>query len=58
MRKGGIIKGLQAALLGCREGDRVEAYMTYNMAYGDKNYMYMIPVQTPVAVFFRVDKVE
>ncbi len=32
--------------------------MTYNMAYGDKNYMYMIPVQTPVAVFFRVDKVE
>jgi len=58
MRNGGIIKGLQAALLGCREGDRVEAYMTYNMAYGDKNYMYMIPVQTPVAVFFRVDKVE
>lgn len=58
MRNPGIIKGLQVALLGCREGDRVEAYMTYNMAYGDKTYMYFIPKRSPVAVFFSVDKVE
>lgn len=58
MRNPGIIKGLQVALLGCREGDRVEAYMTYNMAYGDKTYMYFIPRRSPVAVFFSVDKVE
>ena len=40
------------------EGDRVEAYMTYNMAYGDKTYLYFIPKESPVAVFFSVDKVE
>lgn len=58
MRDPGIIKGLRLALLGCREGDRVEAYMTYNMAYGDKTYMYFLPKETPVAIFFSVDKVE
>ncbi|MCM1151586.1 MAG: hypothetical protein NC209_02975 [Alistipes sp.] len=58
MRSPGIINGLRLALLGCREGDRVEAYMTYNMAYGDKNYMYFLPKETPVAIFFSVDKVE
>lgn len=58
MRNPGIINGLYLALLGCRQGDRVEAYMTYNMAYGDKDYMYAIPAETPVAIFFSVDKVE
>lgn len=58
MRNAGIIKGLRLALEGCREGDRVEAYMTYNMAYGDKTYLYFIPKESPVAVFFSVDKVE
>jgi len=53
-----IINGLRHALVGCRQGDRVEAYMTYNMAYGDKKYMYFIPKETPVAIFFTVDQVE
>lgn len=53
-----IIKGLRYALVGCRQGDRVEAYMTYNMAYGDKESMYFIPRQTPVALFFTVDRVD
>lgn len=57
MRSPGIIKGLRLALLGCREGDYVEAYMTYNMAYGDP-YMYTVPRESPVAYFFTVDKVE
>lgn len=58
MRDPGILKGLHLALLGCRRGDRVEAYMTYNMAYGDKTYMYFIPKESPVAIFFSVDQVE
>ena len=31
-----IIKGVEESLLGCREGDRVEAYMTSKLAYDDK----------------------
>lgn len=58
MRDPGILKGLRLALLGCRQGDRVEAYMTYNMAYGDKTYMYFIPKESPIAIFFSIDKVE
>ena len=52
-----IIKGMERALIGCREGDVVEAYMTYNMAYGDKNFS-IIPLESPVVWFFTVDKVE
>ena len=57
MRGSGIIKGLYEALLGCREGDYVESYMTYNMAYGDK-YVSTIPRESPVAWFFTVESVE
>lgn len=52
-----ILKGLRAALLGCREGDEVEAYMTYNMAFGDGLFG-TIPLESPVAYFFTVDTVE
>lgn len=52
-----IIKGMERALIGCREGDVVEAYMTYNMAYGDKNFS-IIPLESPIVWFFTVDKVE
>ena len=31
-----IINGLEKSLLGCREGDVVEAYMTQKVAYDDK----------------------
>ena len=54
---GDILKGLRLALLGCREGDDVEVYMTYNMAYGDGLFS-TIPLQSPVAWFFTVDAVE
>ena len=57
MRGSGIIKGLYEALLGCREGDYVESYMTYNMAYGDINFS-TIPKESPVAYFFTVNSVE
>ncbi|WP_300904529.1 FKBP-type peptidyl-prolyl cis-trans isomerase [uncultured Alistipes sp.] len=52
-----ILKGLRLALLGCREGDEVEAYMTYNMAYGGDDFS-VVPEQSPVAIFFTVDSVE
>lgn len=54
---GDILKGLRSALLGCREGDEVEVYMTYNMAYGD-SYFSTIPRESPIAWFFTVDAVE
>lgn len=55
--RGDILKGLRYALLGCREGDEVEAYMTYNMAYGEGNFS-TIPLESPVAWFFTVERVE
>lgn len=51
MRHPGIIKGMADALLGCREGDAVEVYMTYNMAYGD-DYFGIIPKESPIAWFY------
>ena len=57
MGRGDILKGLRLALLGCREGDEVEAYMTYNMAYGGDDFS-VVPEQSPVAIFFTVDSVE
>lgn len=51
MRHPGIIKGMADALLGCREGDAVEVYMTYNMAYGD-DYFGIIPKESPIAWSF------
>ena len=51
-----IIKGFELALVGCRERDTVEVYMTYNMAYGDKT-LGAIPKESSVAIFFTVDGV-
>ena len=52
-----LIQGLRLALIGCRERDRVEAYMTFNMAYGD-DYLNIIGKEQPIAYFFTVDAVE
>lgn len=57
MGRSDILKGLRLALLGCREGDEVEAYMTYNMAYGGDDFS-VVPKESPVAIFFSVDSVE
>ena len=54
---GDILKGLRHALLGCRAKDEVEAYMTYNEAFGDK-YFTTIPRESPVAWYFTVESVE
>ncbi len=54
---GGILKGIYHALLGCREKDYVEAYMTYDAAFGDK-YFGTIPRESPIAFFFTIESVE
>lgn len=50
------IPGLRRALVGCREGDSVEVYMTYEAAYG-KDIVGIVPKQSPVAWLLTVDKV-
>lgn len=39
---GDIMSSLETALKGCREGDRVEIYLTFEAAYG-KHYVGMVP---------------
>lgn len=53
-----LLSGLRLALIGCRERDRVEAFMTYNMAYGDDIQFNIIEKEQPIAIFFTIDKVE
>lgn len=57
LRTDRILNGLRLALIGCRERDHVEAYMTYNMAYGD-DYFGTLDKETPIAIFFTVQRVE
>lgn len=51
-----IIKGVESSLVGCREGDKVEVYMTFTMAYDD-NTIGVVPYRSPVAWYFTIDKV-
>lgn len=51
-----IIKGVESALVGCREGDSVEVYMTYSMAYDDMA-IGAVPYQSPVAWYFTIETV-
>ncbi|MDO4759122.1 MAG: hypothetical protein Q4A18_07670 [Rikenellaceae bacterium] len=53
-----VLEGLRLALIGCREQDSVESYMTFTMAYGDDHYMNYIAKESPIAYFFTVDNVE
>uniref|UniRef100_UPI004056D588 FKBP-type peptidyl-prolyl cis-trans isomerase n=1 Tax=Alistipes sp. TaxID=1872444 RepID=UPI004056D588 len=51
------IKGLALSLEGCREGDIVELYMTYTMAYGE-DWLYALEPESPLAIHFTIDLVE
>ena len=48
--------GLCRALVGCREGDVVEIYMTYQAAYDDE-IIGVVPKESPIAWLLTVDKV-
>ncbi len=54
---GDTIKGLELALVGCREMDEVELYMTFQMAY-DRDWLATVPPDSAVAVFYTINKVE
>ena len=47
---------VRSALTGCREGDRVEVYMTYAAAYGS-GVVGLVPKESPVAWLFTIEKV-
>ena len=51
-----IIKGVELSLSGCRLGDVVEVYMTYDAAY-DKNMVGVIPKESSVAWIYTIDKI-
>lgn len=51
------IKGLAESLEGCREGDIVEIYMTYTMAYGSDELGLVAP-DSPLAIHFTIDYIE
>lgn len=54
---GEVLKGVDVSLAGCREGDFVEIYMTYNMAYGGSP-VGLIPAKTPIVFFCTIDNVQ
>ena len=51
-----IIKGVELSLIGCREGDSVEAYMTLDAAYGD-DVVGVVPENASVVWFYTIDSV-
>ena len=51
-----IIKGVATSLIGCREGDVVEAYMTLDAAY-DNKVVGVVPKGSSVAWFNTIDSV-
>ena len=50
------IKGVSKSLIGCREGDKVEVYMTLEEAYEDK-VVGIVPKKSAVAWFYTIDSV-
>lgn len=54
---GEILESLETALEGCREGDSVEIYLTFEAAYG-KSYIGKIPSETSVVWFIDIVSVE
>lgn len=51
-----IIKGVTTSLIGCRLGDRVEAYMTLDAAYGD-DVVGVVPKGSAVAWYYTIESV-
>lgn len=52
-----IMPGLETALKGCREGDSVEIYLTYDKAYG-KHYIGMVPAKSSMVWYIDIISVK
>jgi FKBP-type peptidyl-prolyl cis-trans isomerase len=50
------MSGLNTALDGCREGDKVEIYMTYAEAYGNR-YLGKVPSRSSVVWFIEITEI-
>lgn len=53
MGKGDLFSGLETALEGCRKGDSVEVYLTYNKAYG-KHYVGLVPAKSSLVWYIDI----
>lgn len=51
-----ILKGVEASLVGCREGDVVEVYMAFDSAYDEDN-VGVVPLKTGIAWIYSIDRV-
>ncbi len=54
---GDILNAIETSLLGCREGDKVEIYLTYNIAYGS-NWIGVTTLESPIAFVCTIDSIE
>jgi FKBP-type peptidyl-prolyl cis-trans isomerase 2 len=57
MGKDELLDGLETALKGCRKGDSVEVYLTYDKAYG-KHYVGYVPAKSSVVWYIDIVEVE
>ncbi len=55
--EGEILNGVEIALVGCREGDYVEVYLTSNLAYTD-GWIGVTTLDAPLAFICTIDSVE
>ncbi|MFR9523920.1 MAG: hypothetical protein SNH94_05040 [Rikenellaceae bacterium] len=55
--QGDILNAIETSLVGCREGDFVEIYLTYNMAYGSV-WIGVSSLESPIAFFCTIDSIE
>jgi hypothetical protein len=53
---GDIIKGIETSLIDCREGDVVEVYLAYDMAY-DKHVVGVVPSKSSVVWAYQIKSV-
>ncbi|MFI3289034.1 MAG: FKBP-type peptidyl-prolyl cis-trans isomerase [Rikenellaceae bacterium] len=54
---GNILDSIQSGLIGCREGDNIEIYMTRNMGYGD-DVIGVMEQDCSLAFFCTIESVE
>jgi FKBP-type peptidyl-prolyl cis-trans isomerase (trigger factor) len=54
--QGDILEGLEIAIEGCREGDSIEVYLTFESGYGNK-YVGMVPGKSAQVWYIDILKV-
>ncbi len=52
-----ILEGVERILPGCHEADSVQVYMTSNLAYGGKKEIGVVPKNSMIAWYMKIEKV-